>query len=36
MDEIIYFSVQAVLHGMLGAVMIMIAILLSPSRNDGP
>ena len=31
MTEIVYYSVQATLHGLLGAVMIMIAILLSPS-----
>jgi len=34
MDEITYFAVQAILHGMLGAVMIMIAIVLSPGGND--
>jgi hypothetical protein len=31
MDEITYYAVQAILHGALGAVMIWIAILLSPS-----
>ncbi len=31
MSEITYYTIHAILHGLLGAVMIMIAIVLSPS-----